>query len=75
MNQSVFFSPRLITTLKSLNDNDRMTMTAALASEFLLGMDVMSQMTGNELIIYAILRNYVLHDNSLNRPIQLSSLA
>lgn len=63
MTKSVLFSPRLITTLQSLDENDQMTMTAALASEFLLGIDVISKMSGSELMIYAVLRGYVLHDN------------
>lgn len=75
MRKSVLFSPRLITTLKSLDENDQMTMTAALASEFLLGIDVMSQMKGSELMVYAILRSYVLHDNKTAQPLELAALA
>lgn len=75
MTKSVLFSPRLITTLKSLDENDQMTMTAALASEFLLGVDVMSRMSGSELMIYAILRGYVLHDNNVSQPLKMAALA
>ncbi len=75
MTNSVRFSPRLITTLKSLGENDRMSMAAALAGEFLLGLDVISQLKGNELMIYAILRNYVLHDNCAIQPLEMSALA
>ncbi|MBD5185701.1 MAG: hypothetical protein HDS92_03730 [Bacteroidales bacterium] len=64
MNQSVFFSSRVIDTINSLPLDDRSTMAAALTSEFILGMDAAGSLSGVQKMVYAIIRHYVKQDMS-----------
>lgn len=62
MNQSVYFSPRVLDTINSLPMDDRSTMAAALTSEFILGVDVADSLNGIQKMVYSILRHYVQQD-------------
>lgn len=62
MNQSVYFSPRVLDTINSLPMDDRSTMAAALTSEFILGVDVVDSLNGIQKMVYSILRHYVQQD-------------
>ncbi len=64
MNQSVFFSSRVLDTINSLPFDDRSTMAAALTSEFILGTDVSGSLNGIQKMVYAIIRHYVKQDMS-----------
>lgn len=62
MNQSVYFSTRVLDTINSLPMDDRSTMAAALTSEFILGVDVADSLNGIQKMVYSILRHYVRQD-------------
>lgn len=63
MNQSVYFSPRVINTLKSLPENEREVITSALASEFILGVVPSDDsLTPFQNILYTMIRSYVERD-------------
>ena len=62
MNQSVYFSTRVLDTINSLPMDDRSTMAAALTSEFILGVDVADSLNGIQKMVYSILRHYVQQD-------------
>lgn len=58
----VIFSTRVLTTLNALPADQRDTMAAALTGEFLLGTDVSQSLSGEEVLVYAIIRQYVRQD-------------
>lgn len=62
MNQSVYFSTRVLDTINSLPMDDRSTMAAALTSEFILGIDVADSLNGIQKMVYSILCHYVRQD-------------
>lgn len=63
MNQSVYLSPRVINTIKSLPDVEREAITSALASEFILGIEPSDDsLTPFQNILYMMIRSYVQRD-------------
>ncbi len=63
MNESVYFSQRVISTIKSLPEVEREAISTALASEFLLGVAPDdNSLTPFQSIIYTMIRTYVEHD-------------
>lgn len=63
MNQAVYFSPRVISTIKSLSAADRSAISTALASEFILGVQPDDEMLNPfQAILYTMIRSYVERD-------------
>lgn len=63
MNQAVYFSPRVISTIKSLPEVEREAISSALASEYILGIQpAEDSLTPFQTILYTMIRSYVERD-------------
>lgn len=63
MNQAVYFSPRVISTIQSLPEDERSAISSALASEFLLGIEPAEDaLTPFQTLLYTMIRSYVERD-------------
>lgn len=62
MANSFYISPRVIDTVSSLPEADRLAISAALSREFLLGGDPYSVLTPVQGMLYAMIRHYVQQD-------------
>lgn len=58
----VYFSPRVIDTVSSLPEQDRIPVSNALSMEFILGIDPTDTLTPIQNIIYNMIKSYVRHD-------------
>lgn len=69
MNAPLYISSRVINTIKSLPQTDRIAITSALAGEFILGGNVdNSDLTPMQYLAYNIIRMYVKRDAERNSP-------
>lgn len=64
MEVSVFFSPRVISTINSLPDPDRKAVASALTGEFILGMGASTDLTPLQNLALAVIRQYVRRDTA-----------
>lgn len=63
MNAPIFISPRVINTINSLPQEDRIAVTSALSAEFILGTDTQNgSLNAVQALAYTIIRSYVQHD-------------
>ncbi len=62
MNNSVYFSSRVIDTVKALPESERSAISAALASEYILGVNPDDHLTPYQSILYTMIRAYVERD-------------
>ncbi|MCM1449508.1 MAG: hypothetical protein NC082_04145 [Clostridiales bacterium] len=59
MSKTIVISDDVINTINSLSEEDRITMSAAIAGEMICGKSVESKLTSMQRIIYSIIRNSV----------------
>lgn len=63
----VFFSPRVLSTINALPENDRKAIAAAITGEFILGAQT-GDLTPVQTLVMAIIRRYVEHDTRMVAP-------
>lgn len=63
MKQSLVITPRVINTIKSLPEAERVSIVSAIAGELILGHDASSSLTPMESIVYAMIRSSIEHDS------------
>lgn len=66
MANSFFISVRVIDTVNSLPVSDRLPISNALTTEFLLGGDPNEGLTPIQAMLYAMIRHYVVQDTERN---------
>lgn len=64
MNIHIILSPRVINTINSLPDADRIAVANALTGEFILGTGTPADLTPLQTLAMAVIRQYVRHDSA-----------
>lgn len=62
-----YISPRVIDTITSLPAEDRIPISNALSTEFILGIDPTDMLTPMQAMLYAMIKFYVKQDTERNR--------
>ena len=75
MANSFFISSRVIDTVNSLSDNDRLAITTALSREFILGSDPYAELSPMQGMLYAMIRHYVEQDTERTHTLTSEALA
>lgn len=68
MNIHIILSPRVINTINSLPDADRIAVANALTGEFILGTGTPADLTPLQTLAMAVIRQYVRHDSAKLHP-------
>lgn len=74
MASSFYISPRVIDTINSLPIKDRIPISNALSSEFILGRDPTESLTPLQNMLYTMIRFYVTQDTERNKQDSQSSV-
>lgn len=64
MDIHVFLSPRVIHTINSLPDADRIAVANAVTGEFILGTGTPADLTPLQTLVMAVIRQYVRRDSA-----------
>lgn len=64
MDVHVFLSPRVINTINSLPDADRIAVANAVTDEFILGIGAPAHLTPLQTLAMAVIRQYVRRDSA-----------
>lgn len=64
MNAPFFISPRVVNTLNSLPEEDRLALVSTIASELVLGCKSDKELTPLQQLAYTIIRQYVVRDTN-----------
>lgn len=64
MTTPVVFSARVISDLRALPENDRISVVSAIAVNMLLGVDASDSLTPMENIIYSLIQNTIERDTA-----------
>lgn len=62
MNSAIYISPRVINTINSLPEDDRIAVASAIAGELILGSQASGHLTPMQTLAYTIIRSYVKND-------------
>lgn len=61
--QSIILTPRVIDTINSLPAEERLAIASALAGEIILRIPVKEELTSEQSMLYAIIRDYIRRDS------------
>lgn len=61
--KSIVFSQRVINTINSLPMEDRVAISTAMFGEFVLGMKENLGLSSQHVMLYAVIRQYILRDS------------
>lgn len=74
MNSSVIFSERVLNTINSLPEEEKLAVVSAVSCEFLLGVPTDTRLTPVQQLLFAVIKNYILRDNGkLNDTVKMAS--
>lgn len=62
MNNAIIFSERVINTINSLPEEEKLAVTSAVSCEFILGVPMKKGLTPLQQLLFAVIKSYILHD-------------
>lgn len=63
MNRSIILTPHVLNTINALPAEERLAIASALAGEMILGSSVNGELTPEQTMLYAIIRDYIRRDS------------
>lgn len=60
--ESILISPRVINTINSLPEEERIAVVSAFVGEMIMGVDVEDSLTPTQTMLYAVIKSYVQRD-------------
>ncbi len=73
MNSSVIFSERVINTINSLPEEERLAVTSAVSCEFILGVPMEKGLTPTQQLLFAVIKSYIMRDTEKYLSAQTAS--
>lgn len=74
MNSSVIFSERVLNTINSLPEEEKLAVVSAVSCEFILGVPMEKGLTPVQQLLFTVIKNYILRDNGkMNDTVKMAS--
>ncbi len=64
MNQSIVLTPHVINTINALPTEERVAIAGAIAGEIILGASVRDDLTPQQSMLYAVIKDYIRRDSA-----------